>query len=188
MGKSTTADMFKAEGVPVWDADAAVDRLYSRGGAAVEAVRAIRPAAVRADEVDRDELRRWTAEDRGALPALEAAVHPLVAKDRAEFLAKAEAPVVLLDIPLLFETGAETELDAVVVATAPADVQRQRVLSRPGMTREMFSRILARQLPDAEKRARADFIVETLTMDEARETVRNIVKKARARADARDRA
>jgi len=188
MGKSTTADMFKAEGVPVWDADAAVDRLYSRGGAGVEAVRAIRPAAVRSDEVDRDELRRWTAEDRGALPALEAAVHPLVAKDRAEFLAKAEAPVVLLDIPLLFETGAETELDAVVVATAPADVQRQRVLSRPGMTREMFSRILARQLPDAEKRARADFIVETLTMDEARETVRNIVKTARARADARDRA
>lgn len=188
MGKSTTADMFQAEGVPVWDADASVDRLYSKGGAAVEAIKAIRPSAVRSGEVDRAELRRWTAEDPSALPTLEAAVHPLVAADRAEFLANAEAPVALVDIPLLFETGAETEVDAVVVATAPAEVQRQRVLSRPGMTGEMLSRILARQLPDAEKRARADFIVETLTMDEARETVRNIVKIARARADARDRA
>lgn len=179
MGKSTTAAMFRDEGVPVWDADEAVTRLYAQGGAAVAPISALRPEAVTDGKVDRGALKSWIAEDKAALGEIEKVVHPLVAADRAAFVAGADAEVVLLDIPLLFEIGAEKEVDAVVVATAPAEVQRQRVMERPGMTDEMFEAILGRQLPDAEKRTRADYIIETLTMDGARQAVRDILKEVR---------
>ena len=180
MGKSTTAGMFAAEGVPVWDADAAVHRLYAPGGAAISAIAEICPDAVTDDGVDRARLKAWIARDPTALARIEAAVHPLVAADRAAFIekaAEAAAPLVLLDIPLLFETGAEAWLDAVVVVTAPPDVQKERVLARPGMTEEQFATILARQMPDAEKRARATYVIETLTLDDTRAAVRRLVEE-----------
>ncbi|MDJ1009447.1 MAG: dephospho-CoA kinase [Paracoccaceae bacterium] len=187
MGKSTTADMFREEGVPVWDADEAVARLYAKGGAAVPPIGAMRREAVVDGAVSREALKSWIAEEDGALSQIEAVVHPLVGEDRARFVAEATAPIVLVDIPLLFEIGAEREVDAVVVVTAPPDVQRARVLEREAMTEAMLERILARQVPDAEKREKADFIVETLTMDGARQAVRDILEAVERQADARDR-
>ena len=181
MGKSTTAAMFAEAGVPVWDADAAVGRLYAPGGAGGPAVARIRPGAVRPDgSVDRDALRGWIASDPGALGALEAAVHPLVAADRERFLAEAAAPVVLIDVPLLFETGAEGMADTVVVASAPERTQRARVLARPGMTPERLDAMLARQTPDAEKRARAHHVIETITPEGARARVAEILEALHA--------
>lgn len=177
MGKSTTAGFFRELGVPVWDADAAVHRLYAPGGAAVGPVGALCPAAVVDGAIDRGALKDWIARDKGALAQLEAVVHPLVAEDRAAFVAGAEAPLVVLDIPLLFEVGAD--VDGVLVVTAPAEVQRARVLARPGMTEAQLDAILARQMPDAEKRARADFVIETLDMDSARRDVQNLVARLR---------
>ncbi|NBB96625.1 MAG: dephospho-CoA kinase [Alphaproteobacteria bacterium] len=173
MGKSTTAQMFRDLGVPVWDADAAVHRLYQ--GAAVGPVGALCPAAVQDGQIDRAALKNWIARDPGALAKLEAVVHPLVAADRAEFIAQADAPLMVLDLPLLFETGAD--VDGVLVVTAPADVQRARVLARPGMDDAQLDRILARQMPDAEKRTRADFVIETLDMDSTRAAVQDLVSK-----------
>jgi len=173
MGKSTTAQMFREAGVPVWDADAAVHRLYQ--GAAVGPVGALCPAAVQDGQIDRAALKDWIARDPDALSQLEAAVHPLVAADRAAFIAQADAPLVVLDIPLLYETGAD--VDGVLVVTAPPDVQRARVLARPGMDAAQFDRILSRQMPDAEKRARADFVIETLDMDRTRTAVQDLVAK-----------
>lgn len=162
MGKSTTAAMFAAAGVPVWDADAAVHRIYAPGGGGADAVAEVAPDAVVGRAVDRDRLRAAVAADPGLLARLEARVHPLVAEDRARFeAANAAAPILLYDIPLLYETGAEAWLDGVVVVSAPPDVQRARVLARPGMTEAMLAGILARQIPDAEKRARADFVIAT---------------------------
>ncbi len=162
MGKSTTAGLFAEAGVPVWDADAAVHRLYAAGGGGAEALADLVPEAIVAGAVDRDRLRGAVAEDPGLLARLEARVHPLVAEDRARFAAaNAAAPILLYDIPLLYETGADGWLDGVLVVSAPAAVQRARVLARPGMTDEMLGRILGRQTPDAEKRARADFVIET---------------------------
>ncbi len=178
MGKSTTAAMFAAEGVPVWDADAAVHRLYARGGAGVAAIAALRPEAILGGAVDRGRLKEWIAADPAALQQIEAAIHPLVAADRAAFIdraARAGADLVLLDIPLLFETGAEAALDATLVVTAPAEVQRARVLARPGMTEAQLAAILARQMPDAEKRARATHVIETLTLEETRAAVRRLL-------------
>lgn len=168
MGKSTTAAMFAARGVPVWDADAAVHRLYSRGGAAVAPMTAAFPAAAGPDGgISRAALKAIIAADPGALPRIESIVHPLVAADRRAFLAATDAPIVLLDIPLLFETEAESWLDAtVVVSTSPA-LQRDRVLARPGMTPADLDRILARQIPDAEKRRRADYVIDTTTLASA---------------------
>ena len=163
MGKSTTAALFAGEGIPVWDADAAVHRLYAKGGAAVVPVAQICPAALVNDAIDRAALRQWIAATPKNLATLESVVHPLVAADRDSFLAQTSADLVLLDIPLLFENHTEADLDAVLLVTATPEVQRQRVLSRPGMTAEQFALILARQMPDAEKRARATHIVETLT-------------------------
>ena len=162
MGKSTVAGFFAEAGVPVWDADAAVHRLYGEGGQGAAALAGLAPAAVAGGAVDRAALRRAVVDDPGLLAQIEARVHPLVAADRADFLADhAEADLVLCDIPLLFETGAEAWLDGVLVVSAPPEVQRARVLARPGMSEAALARVLARQLPDAEKRRRADFVIET---------------------------
>jgi dephospho-CoA kinase len=164
MGKSTTAAMFAEAGVPVWDADAAVHRLYGPDAAGSAALAGLVPDAVGAAGTDRAKLRAAILVHPGLLAQVEAAIHPLVAADRAAFLARARAEgrrLVLCDIPLLYETGADRWLDRVAVVTAPAEVQRARVLSRPGMTDEALAAILAKQLPDAEKRARADFVIDT---------------------------
>lgn len=179
MGKSTTAGFFRELGVPVWDADAAVHRLYAKGGAAVGPVGALCPDAVRGGAVDRAALKAWIARDASALARLEAVVHPLVAADRAEFVARADAPLIVLDIPLLFETGAQ--VDGVLVVTAPPEVQRARVLARAGMDAAQLDTVLARQMPDAEKRARADFVIETRDMDSARGAVQNLVARLGAK-------
>jgi len=164
MGKSTTARMFAERGVPVWDADAAVARLYGPGGEGTAAIAALAPEAAGPGGVDRAALRRAILADETLLARIEAAIHPLVARDREAFLERHRsegAAVVLCDIPLLFETGADAWLDRVIVVTAPAAEQRRRVLSRAGMTRESFEAILAKQVPDAEKRARADYVIDT---------------------------
>ena len=186
MGKSTTAAMFAERGAAVWDADAAVHRLYAPGGAAVDAVSALVPQAVVDGGVDRGRLREAILADAALLPAIEAAVHPLVAADREAFLAAAEADgrsVAVCDIPLLFETGGAGAFDAVIVVTACEAVQRARVLARPGMTEAVFSAILARQTPDAEKRRRADFVVDTSSgLDAARARVGAIMDSLEGRA------
>ncbi|MCA3708753.1 dephospho-CoA kinase [Phenylobacterium sp.] len=164
MGKSTTARMFRDAGVPVYDADAAVADLYVRGGAAVEPLEAAFPGVTRDGAVDREALRIRVLGDDAAMTRLNAVVHSLLGRDRLEFHRKAEASgadVLVFDIPLLFETGGERNMDAVVVVTAPAEVQRARVLAREGMTPERLDAILARQTPDAQKRERADFIIDT---------------------------
>ncbi len=177
MGKSTTAGFFRDLGVPVWDADAAVHRLYGPGGAAVDAVGALCPKAVQGGAVDRAILKDWIADDPTALARLERAVHPLVARDRDEFVAAQSGPLVVLDIPLLFETGAK--VDGVLIVTAPEAVQRARVLARPDMSAAQLDAILARQMPDAEKRARADFVIETTDMDSARAAVQTLAERLR---------
>lgn len=176
MGKSTTAQMFRDEGVPVWDADAVVHQLYAKGGAAVPAFAAQFPEAIRDGAVSREALKTLIAADRAVLAQIEAIVHPLVAADRAAFLKDHTNAFVLLDIPLLYETKADLWLDAVVVVTAPYDVQRTRVLERGTMTEDQFEMILSKQMPDVEKRARADYIIETVSMDAARDAVRKLVQ------------
>jgi dephospho-CoA kinase len=164
MGKSETAKLFQRLGVAVHDADAAVHALYGKKGSAVPAIQAAFPDTVREGEVDRTALAKRVTGDAAALARLEAIVHPLVRHERDEFLARAThagASFVVFDIPLLFETGREAEVDAIVVASAPAPLQRERVLARPGMTPERLEAIHARQVPDAEKRAKADFVIET---------------------------
>lgn len=183
MGKSTTAQMFADEGVPVWDADAAVHRIYAPEGAAVAPVRALCPEAIIDGGVDRDALKTWIASDDKALKKLEEVVHPLVASDRKRFLADTRSPIVVLDIPLLFETGANRHVDLVVVVSAPSDVQRDRVLSRGSMTDAQFKTILAKQLPDAEKRSRADAVIPTETMDGARHAVKQVLADVKERLD-----
>lgn len=178
MGKSTTAQMFADEGVPVWDADAAVHRLYAPGGAAALALGEALPGSLdAAGGVDRAALKAMIAADPAVLDRLNAIVHPLVAADRAAFLATATADIVLLDIPLLYESGLEKGCDAVAVVTAPPEIQRARVLARETMTPAMFETILARQMPDAEKRARADYLIETVTLEAARAAVQDLVTK-----------
>jgi dephospho-CoA kinase len=162
MGKSTVAQMFADKGVPVFDADAAVHRLQGPGGRLVAAIEAVFPGTTGPAGVDRTALGAAVLGDPAALARLEALVHPVVGEERQVFLcANAAAPIVLLDIPLLFETGAAGAVDKVAVVSAPADVQRARVLARSGMTPARFAAMLARQTPDAEKRARADFVIDT---------------------------
>ena len=162
MGKSTVAGMFETRGVPVFDADAAVHRLQGPGGRLVAEIEAQFPDTTGPAGVDRTALAKAVLGDPAALRRLEALVHPAVAVDRAAFLAaNAGAPIVVLDIPLLFETGGDGAVDKIVVVSAPAAVQRARVLARPGMTTARFDAILARQMPDSEKRARADFVIDT---------------------------
>jgi dephospho-CoA kinase len=177
MGKSTTARFFAEEGVPVHDADAVVHRLYE--GEAAAAIEAAFPGTTTAGKVDREKLAARVLGDVGALTRLEAIVHPLVQEAERRLLAEAQArgeKVAVLDIPLLFETGGEERVDAVVVVSAPADVQRARTLERPGMTVDKLDAILARQMPDHEKRRRADFVVDTSRgFEAARAKVRAIL-------------
>ena len=182
MGKSTTAAMFAEEGVPIWDADAVVHRLYEPGQPAALAIGTLFPGAVDPDgRVNRPKLRAMIQADPTVLDRLNAAVHPLVAEDRAAFLlANGDAQIVLLDIPLLYETRLEGLCDAVAVVSAPPEVQRDRVLQR-GMSEADFQMILARQRPDAEKRARADYIIPTTSLDAARLAVKDVLADIRRR-------
>lgn len=182
MGKSTTAAMFAAEGIPVWDADATVHRLYAPGGTAVDPVGAAFPGVVVDGGIDRTRLRAALAQDKSALPRLEAIVHPLTAAARTEFVAAhPDADLIVLDIPLLFETGAEAICDAVLVVSAPAHVQRARVLDRGTMDAAQLDLILSRQLPDSHKRDRAHHVIETLTLDGTRAAVRQLIADIRSR-------
>ena len=188
MGKSTTAKFFAEEGVPVHDADASVHKLYE--GEAVPLIEAAFPGTTAAGKVDREKLAKQVLGNASAIKKLEAIVHPLVAEVRERFLREAEqsgAKVAVLDIPLLYETGGDARCDAVVVVSAPAEVQRARAFERPGMTEDKFTAILAKQMPDAEKRARADFVVDTSQgYEAAHQQVRDIlarVAKMRGSAD-----
>lgn len=180
MGKSTTAEMFVDEGCALWDADAAVHRLYASGGAAVAPMAEAFPQAVEAGAVSRARLKDVIAADPMALKRIEAIVHPLVAQDRAAFLQNATADITVLDIPLLFETGGEAMMDAVAVVSVDAAEQRRRLMERGQMTPEQFDQIIAKQMPDAEKRARADYVILTDTLEHARAQVQAVVREIRA--------
>jgi dephospho-CoA kinase len=178
MGKSTAARLFAEEGVPVHDSDAVVHALYE--GEAVALVEAAFPGSTSAGKIDRTKLAPMVVNNAAALARLEAIVHPLVAAARDKFLAAAQARgdrIVVLDIPLLFETGGDGGCDAVVVVSAPGDVQRRRAFERPGMTDEKFSALVAKQMPDHEKRRRADFVVDSSqSFDHARAQIRDILQ------------
>ena len=181
MGKSTVAAMFAEQGVPVYDADAEVHRLQGPGGALVEAIEARFPGTTGPEGVNRAELGSRVLGNSEELKALEAIIHPVLAEQRqAFFAAHADAPIILFDIPLLFEKGGAEDVDEIIVVSAPADVQRERVLSRSGMTAEKFTHILSLQLPDAEKRARADHVIDTGTSLEAtRAAVKSLIARLR---------
>jgi dephospho-CoA kinase len=188
MGKSTTLAMFKELGVPTWDADAAVHRIYGQGGGAVDKIRDLYPDAITLEgAVNREILSRHVLSDPEKLKQLENIVHPLVGADRQEFLTKARldgASLVLLDVPLLFETGGQKRVDAVIVVSCPLDLQRRRVLARAGMNEPKFEAILARQTPDAEKRALADYVITTdISLDDTREQVK-VIHRALTKSDA----
>ena len=185
MGKSTTAKIFAELGCAVWDADAAVHRLYAPGGAAVAPIQAQFPEAIVDGAVDRSALKDIIARDPSALPRIEKIVHPLVAEDRAEFRRTAASDILVFDIPLLFETGGEAAMDAVACVTVDAETQKQRVLDRGTMTVEQFEQILQKQMPIEKKRARADYVIETDTLEHARAQVEQILAEIRRKmADA----
>jgi dephospho-CoA kinase len=180
MGKSETAKLFAAEGVAVHDADAVIAQLYARGGAAVEIIGRAFPGTIKDGAVDRAALSALILKDPAALQKLEKLVHPLVEAQRQKFLRETVAPIILFDIPLLFETGADEEMDAIVVASAPEATQRARVLARPGMTVEKFESLKARQMDDAEKRQQAHYVVMTdKGLDHARQQVKMILADIR---------
>jgi dephospho-CoA kinase len=188
MGKSETARMFAKLGVPVYDADAAVHRLYDKDGLAVTPLEEAFPGVTKNGRVDRDELSKRVVNNPAETQRLQKIVYPLMAGERQRFIEEAiqkGADIVVFDIPLLFETGGEANMDAVVVCSAPADVQRKRVLERPGMTAERFDYLHSRQMPDAEKRAKAHFVVVTdKGLEHAFEQVKMIVAELRARRKA----
>lgn len=179
MGKSTTAALFAEQGCAVWDADAAVHRLYGPDGAAVAPLAAIFPAAIKDGAVSRERLREIISTDPTALKQIEAIVHPLVAADRAAFLDTTDADIAALDIPLLFETGGEAAMDAVVCVDIPPEEQERRVLARGTMTAAQFAQIRARQMPNAEKTAQADYVIVTDTVEHARAQVQTVVQQIR---------
>ncbi|MDD9707806.1 dephospho-CoA kinase [Seohaeicola sp. SP36] len=181
MGKSTTAKLFAAEGCAIWDADAAVHRLYAKGGAAVAPMAAVFPEAVLDDSVSREVLKAIIGRDPQALRRIEQIVHPLVAKDRAQFIAEAEAEIIVLDIPLLFETGGEARVDATVCVSVDAETQKARVMARGTMSEDQFEAIRAKQMPDADKRARADYVIITDTPEHAARQVRDVLADIRKR-------
>ena len=186
-GKTTTAAMFADAGAMVWNADEAVARLYLPGGGAEDLVGKLCPEAVRerGSGVDKTVLKSRVAEEPGLLKRLEAAVHPLVARDREDFIRDANrdgADLIVLEIPLLFETGARGRFDAIAVVSTPSDEQRQRVLARGTMSEEEFNSLLARQMPDAEKRSLADYVIEATSLERARESVRGILEEIKEKA------
>jgi dephospho-CoA kinase len=177
MGKSTVAAMFAEAGIPTFDADAVVRQLQGPGGRLVPLIEARFPGTTRDGTVDREALSAAVLQDRDELAALEAIVHPAVHHERTRFIVEhGDAPALLFDIPLLFETGGDEAFDKVIVVSASSEQQRERVLGRPGMSKEKLAQIIARQMPDEEKRARADFVVDTSgTLEETRAQVRNIL-------------
>ncbi|MCH2093913.1 MAG: dephospho-CoA kinase [Rhodobacteraceae bacterium] len=177
MGKSTTAQIFEDFGCAIWDADAAVHRLYGPGGAAVASLAEVFPDALVNGAVSRDVLKRYIEQDRSSLRKIEAIVHPLVRDDRDAFAKSNLASIIVFDIPLLFETGAESEFDAVACVRVSDDVQKSRVMARDTMTEAQFKMIRDKQMPMFEKCDRADFIIETDTLDHARAQVKDIVQK-----------
>lgn len=179
MGKSTTAKLLADEGCDVWDADAAVHRLYAPGGLAVAPMQAVFPDVIVDGAVSRDRLKQIITADPSALKQIESIVHPLVGQDRADFIAQATADILVFDVPLMFETGGNANMDAVLVVSVPEDIQRQRVLDRGTMTEAQFETIKAKQMPDAEKRARADYVVITDTLDHAQAQVQAILAQIR---------
>lgn len=181
MGKSTTAEMFADEGCAVWDADAAVHRLYAKGGAAVDLIKALFPQVIVDSGVSRPALRTIISDTPDALRQIERIVHPLVAQDRAVFIEAAKADIVVLDIPLLFETGSAAYMDAVVCVTVPAEIQQKRLMERGTMTLAQFEAIKAKQMPNTEKCARADYVIETDTIEHARHQVQDVVADIRGK-------
>lgn len=181
MGKSTTATLFVEAGCALWDADAAVHRLYGKGGAAVPLFEKAFPTAVIDGAVSRTALKDIIAQDETALKRIEAIVHPLVGEDRAQFIAAAQEDIVVLDIPLLFETGGEARVDAVACVIIDDEIQRQRVLDRGTMTEAQFETIKSKQLPAAEKAARADYVIRTDTIEHARAQVQAVVQDIRSK-------
>lgn len=181
IGKSTTAKMFADEGCAVWDADAAVHRLYGFGGSAVPLFEAIFPQAIVDGAVSREILKEIIAKDDTALRQIEQIVHPLVGQDRAAFLAEAQADIAVLDIPLLYETGGDARVDAVVCVSIGPELQQTRVMARETMTLAQFEAIRAKQMPNTEKTARADYVILTDTFENARSQVQEIVKDIRVR-------
>ena len=179
MGKSTTAGLLKKAGCAIWDADAAVHRLYAKGGGAVDSIRSLLPEAIVNEEVSRSALKEELAKSPSRFEQLEKIVHPLVAKDRAEFINKEAGSILVFDIPLLFETGGHTLMDAVVCVSISAAKQKQRVLERKTMTSDQFEQILARQMPTKEKLQKADYVVTTDTLDHAEQQVRIIIQDIR---------
>lgn len=184
MGKSTTAEMFRKEGCPVFDADAAVHRLYSKGGKAVPIIRSVFPDAITDGSVNRAVLGKHMRSDPLQLKVLESFIHPLVSEARVEFFEQnKDADIVVLDVPLLFETGLDKAVDHIVVVTAPYEIQRERVLAREGMTKELFESLISRQLPDKSKRKKADSLIFTDSgLDNAQEQVQSLLRKLRAKA------
>jgi dephospho-CoA kinase len=181
MGKSTTAKMFAELGCDVWDADAAVHRLYGKGGDAVAPIQQVFPNAIVDQAVSRGVLKQIIGQTPEVLKQIEQIVHPLVGQDRAEFRRNAVADILVFDIPILFETGGDAAMDAVVVVSVSPEVQEQRVMARGTMTREQFLHIRGKQMPDADKRALADYVIVTDTLDHALQQVRDIVEKIRVK-------
>ena len=185
MGKSATAKMFAERGVPVFDSDAAVHALYGKGGVAVEPLRSLVPGAVVDGAVDRGQLSAAILQDGNLLRKIEQTVHPLVRRMQDEFLERARTaacPLVLLDIPLLFETGRDKDVDCIIIVSAPPEIQRRRALERPGMTAEKLDFILSKQVPDSEKRRRADFVIDTSkSLDDAARQVDAVIGELKAK-------
>jgi dephospho-CoA kinase len=181
MGKSTTAAMFADEGCDLWDADAAVHRLYAKGGAAVAPMQDAFPQAVVDGAVSRARLKEVISDDLAALRRIEAIVHPLVAEDRARFIAGSTADIVVLDIPLLFETGNEAQVDAIACVIVPPEVQRARVMERGTMTEAQFEAIRDKQMPAEEKCRRSDYVIKTDTLEAARKQVQDVVSDIRSK-------
>ena len=179
MGKSTTARMFAELGIPVWDADAAVHNLYSTGGAAVPAIQELYPDAIEDEEVSRPALKGLILSDKNVLGELERIVHPLVAADRQNFIETSVSDIVLLDIPLLFETSGDKHMDAVACVDIDPETQRERVLQRSTMTEEQFEQILNKQLPNDVKCSQSDFVIRTDNLDHTKEQVANIIELIR---------
>lgn len=179
MGKSTTAQMFAELGIPVWDADAAVHKLYSTGGAAVPAIQELYPEAIEHGEVVRPALKRLIQSNENVLSEIERIVHPLVAVDRQNFIRTSDSDIVLLDIPLLFETNGDKHMDAIACVNIDLETQRERVLQRNTMTEEQFEQILNKQLPNDVKCSQSDFVIQTDNLDHAKEQVAHIIELIR---------